>query len=478
MSRAGHPRRYCFWAGVALFTSAVLLTMPARAIDGQDQKTLPSPRVASSPFDPWTQLRDIENARAALANKGMQFQLIYFGDLLDNPSGGVRQGATYVGRLGLLIDADLEKILGWSGAAFHASIQQIHGHGLSGNNLDNLLVVSGIEALPATRLFNLWIEQKFASGMVSIRAGQLSTQVAPTQEFFVSQYGSLFVNATFGWPAITAINLPSGGPTYPLATPGVRLKISPNDQLTILAAVFNGDPAGPGPDDPQRRDPTGTNFRVNDPPLFISEIDFAYNQGKNAAGLPGTVKIGGWYHFGQFADQRLSVEGLSLADPRSSGMPAQDRGNFGIYAIVDQMLWRVPGSTDQGLGVFARASVSPSDRNLISAYFDGGATYKGLFQGRENDTLGVGFGFANISSQARALDRDAVSFSGIDSPIRDYEAVVEVTYQTQITPNWMLQPVFQYIIHPGGHIPNPVSISSSSPIPNAAVFGLRAMVKY
>ena len=477
MSRAEQPGRY-LWFGVALLAYAVLASVPARAIDGQDQKTLPPPRVASFPFDPWPLRRDIENARAALANKGMQFQLIYFGDLLGNPSGGVRQGATYVGRLGLTVDADLEKILGWNGAAFHASVQQIHGHGLSGSYLDNLLVVSGIEALPAARLFNLWIEQKLAGGIVSLRAGQLSTQVAPTQEFFVSQYGSLFVNATFGWPAITSTNLPSGGPTYPLATPGIRLKVLPNDQLSILAAVFNGDPAGPGEGDPQRRNPTGTSFRVNDPPLFIGEIDYAHNQDKDAVGLPGTVKFGGWYHFGQFADQRFSVEGLSLADPRSSGMPAQDRGNFGIYAIADQLLWRVPGTTDQGLGIFARASVSPSDRNLISVYFDGGATYKGLFPGRENDTLGVGFGFANISSRARALDRDAVSFSGIDSPIRDYEAAVEMTYQAQITPNWMLQPVFQYIVHPGAHIPNPVNTSGSSAIPNAAVFGIRTMVKY
>jgi porin len=159
-------------------------------------------------------------------------------------------------------------------------------------------------------------------------------------------------------------------------------------------------------------------------------------------------------------------------------MPVQDRGNFGIYAIIDQMFWRVPGTTDQGLGIFARASVGPSDRNLISAYFDGGATYKGLFQGRENDTLGVGFGFTNISSRARALDRDAILFSGVDSPIRDYEAVVEVTYQAQITPTWMMQPVFQYIVHSGGHIPNPTNTSGSSAIPNAAVFGLRTMVKY
>ncbi len=476
MSRAERPGRY-LWFAVAILTYAVP-SMPARAIEGQDQNILSPLTALSSPLSSWTLPRDIENARAALANKGLQLQLIYFGELWGNPAGGVRQGATYDGRLGLIVDADLEKVLGWNGVTFHASIHQIHGQGLSGSNLDNLLVVSGIEAVPTTRLFNLWLEEKFADGIVSVRAGQLSTQVAPTQEFFVSQYGGVFVNATFGWPAITSIDLPSGGPSYPLATPGVRLKISPNDQLTILAAVFDGDPAGPGPGDPQSRNRYGLNFRINDPPLFMSEIDFAYNQGKNAVGLPGTAKLGGWYHFGQFADQRFSVEGLSLADPRSSGIPEQHRGNFGIYAIVDQMLWRVPGTTDQGLGIFSRVSVSPSDRNLVSSYFDAGVTYKGLFPGRENDILGVAFGFASISSRARALDYDTVSFSGMSTPIRDYEAVVEVTYQAWITPNWMLQPVFQYVAHPGGNIPNPAITDGSFPIPNARVFGLRTMVKY
>jgi porin len=92
--------------------------------------------------------------------------------------------------------------------------------------------------------------------------------------------------------------------------------------------------------------------------------------------------------------------------------------------------------------------------------------------------LGVAIGLTNISGRARALDRDAVSFSGIDGPIRDYEAVAEITYQAQITPNWMLQPVFQYIVHPGGHIQNPLNVSSNSAIPNASIFGIRTMVKY
>lgn len=470
------PPIRCLWFAAGL-APALCLATPTRAIDVQDPTGLPPPGNAPSAGAPWP-LDKIDEARAALARKGLQLQLIYYGEALGNPTGGIRQGSVYEGRLGLLVDTDLEKLMGWNGATFHASIHEIEGHGLSTNYLDNLFTATEIEARPTVRLFNLWIEQQFADGLVSVRAGQISAQIAPTHEFFVSQFGNLFVNATFGWPAILASNLPSGGPTYPLAAPGVRVKVSPTDQLTFLAAIFDGDPAGPGAGDPQLRDPTGTNFRVNDPALVMAEADYAFNHGADAASLPGTVKLGGWYHFGQFADQRLSANGLSLADPRSLGAARQDSGDYGIYGIIDQMLWRVPGTPDQGLGAFARVSTSPADRNLISAYFDGGLTYRGLFPGRENDRLGVGFAYADISSSARALDQDTVLYSGVDRPIRDFEAMVEVTYRAQITRNWYLQPMFQYIIHPGGHIPNPLSTDASAVISNAAVVGLKTVIRY
>jgi porin len=44
-------------------------------------------------------------------------------------------------------------------------------------------------------------------------------------EFFISDFAALYINGTFGGPDITLPDLPSfGGPNYPLATPGVRLK--------------------------------------------------------------------------------------------------------------------------------------------------------------------------------------------------------------------------------------------------------------
>jgi porin len=93
------------------------------------------------------------------------------------------------------------------------------GTQFSVTNLDNLMLVSGVEAPPTIRLFNLWIEQDLAKG-ASLRLGQFTA----AQEFIVSRNADLFVNSTFGWPMLNTQNLPSGGPNYPEAALGARLQ--------------------------------------------------------------------------------------------------------------------------------------------------------------------------------------------------------------------------------------------------------------
>jgi porin len=449
----------------------------------------PPPSIASS-LGP---LGDLWGTRTALEKAGVTFSLTYIGETLGNSSGGLRRGSIYEGRLDAQFDADLEKLLGWSGATFHTNAYQIHGHGLTRYYVGNLMTASGIEALPSTRLYELWLEQKLFNDKVAVRVGQLAADT----EFLVSQYATLFVNATFGWPAITGINLPSGGPAYPLATPAARVKWSPTDEFSLLAAIFNGDPAGPArfldDPDPQRRNRNGTDFRLSDPAFLIAEGAYAYNQGKDATGLPGTIKLGAWAHLGRrFNDQRLDDTGLSLADSSTSGVARRLRGDAGVYAVVDQMIYRVPDTTDQGIGVFARVSASPSDRNLISFYADGGVTFKGMIPGRPDDTFGVSVGYAQISDQARKLDRDArlfaaagainpdtgeYSYTGGALPVRSSEALIEVTYQAQIIPGWTVQPDFQYVFRPGGNVSNPRD-PNGTPIKDAAIFGLRTTIRY
>ncbi len=247
--------------------------------------------------------------KKALLARGYNLQLNYIGDGLGNPTGGVRRGAIYEGILYMVLDADLAKIAGLDGLSFRVNAYQIHGGQLSASNNFNLATVDSIEARPATRLFELWGEQKFGD-LAFLRVGQL----AADNQFFISEFGNtLYINSTFGWPAIFAADLPSTGPNYPLATPGVRLKVTPNDQLALLAGLYNGDPAGAGFTGLQEiKDPAGINFRLKDPPLLMAEAQYTYNQDKTAQGLAGTVKLGAWYH-SEGTTAVLGVAGLVIA---------------------------------------------------------------------------------------------------------------------------------------------------------------------
>lgn len=415
---------------------------------------------------------DPSGGRAALAAHGITYGWTYTGEMFGNISGGVQRETVYEGRFDAYVKADLEKLIGAQGLTFYVSGSQIHGTGgVRRDAVPSLATLSNIEALPSTRLFELWLEQKSADGKAAIRFGQLAVDT----EFLISQYSSLFF--TSGWPAITGTDLPSGGPSWPLATPGVRLKVEPDKNWTMLVALFNGDPAGPGSGDPQERDRSGVAFRVNDPPFLIGEMQYHYNQDPRAIGLAGTVKVGAWHHFGRFDDQRFGTDGLSLANPASNGMPARLRGDSGIYAGIDQQIYRPPkGEADSGIGLFGRISASPSDRNIVSFYADGGIVFTGMIPGRPDDKFGATLLYSRVSDSARALDVDQIAFGNGPRPIRDHEMILELSYQAQIVPGWTVQPDFQYVMHPGGHVPDPMMPSMA--IRDAAIFGLRTTIKY
>jgi porin len=284
---------------------------------------------------------------------------------------------------------------------------------------------------------------------------------------------------TSDWPSITAQNLPSGGPAYPLSTPGIRLKFEPNKQLTFLAALFNGDPSGPGPEDPQIKNRYGLNFRVKDPPLLMGESQYRYNQEKTDNGLAGFWRIGFWHHFGDFDSQRFDTNGLSLADPLSNGIARKLRGTSGVYGVVDHQLYRPPGGDkDSGISIFGRAGISAPDRNPVEVYLDGGIVFAGMLPNRPEDKFAATFLYSRISRDAAALDRDMIFFTGMPRPIRDYELNLALVYQAQIVPGWTLQPAFHYVFHPGGHVPDPNSAVAGAAIKDAAVFALRSVVTY
>lgn len=410
---------------------------------------------------------DWGGVRTQLEDHGITLGLTWTGEGLGNTSGGVKRGFTYDGLVEFDADFDLDKLLGWTGGTVHASAYWIQGRGLSTYYLGgNILTVSSIEADADWRLNELYFEQSLFDGALSIRAGQ----IAADSEFWISDTAGLFINSTFGWPGINGTDLPNGEAAYPLPTPGVRVKWAPNDTWTVMGAVFNGDP------DPDGTNNNGLEFPVGDGVFAIFEASYAYAPDN---GLSGTWKAGVWYNSEDFDNLLYAANGYSLANPLAAGGPRQEDGDYSIYAIVDHQLWRKPDSDDGGLSGFLRVGVTPEqDRNPVNWYFDTGLAFTGPFPGREDDIVGIGFAYANMSPDLAELNRLTNAVTGVDAPVVDYEAAIEVSYQANFTPWVSVQPFVQYIFHPGGNIANPDGSQPTVALKDAFLFGMRMAIVF
>ena len=405
--------------------------------------------------------------RATLGGRGLTYNLLSTNEVLGNVSGGIRRGPIHAGKLEAAFTADLDRLAGWTGWSAFANVFQIHDTGgLRDRSFQRLITVSNIEAYPSTRLSELWVERRWEDDHLGLRVGQLVAD----GEFFSADTGKVFLSND--WPTITGANLPSGGPAYPLATPGLRLRWDPAPSATALLAVFNGDPGNQA-----TVNRTGTNFRLNDAPLVMGEVQIRTHLDPRDGGLSGSVKLGGYRHFGRFDDLRYDRAGLPLASPASSGHARRMRGTSGLYAVVDQHVYRwETGSGPRGMSVYARVSTSPSDRNLIDLWADGGVVVLGMIPQRPDDSFGASVIYARIGEAARGYDRDASQYLGGFNSRRSYEATVELTYQATIRPGWTVQPDIQYVFRPGGGIADQTAPGRT--IKGGAVFGLRSTLTY
>ena len=214
-----------------------------------------------------------------------------------------------------------------------------------------------------------------------------------------------------------------------------------------MVGVYNGDPAPPcGSDDPQVCNSNGLDFELDDPPLLMVEGAYKYNQER----LAGTVKLGGWNHFGDFRASALrSAGGNLIAVTGDPGKPARQR--LGLLRHHRPAHLALPGSEEaKGVAVFARVIGAPSDRNLIDFYADGGITFSGMIRKRPDDSFAIGFAYTGISDQVHGFDID---FRGCRWRAITRRCSRSATPCSSAT-GWTLQPDFQYIWQPGGNVPD------------------------
>ncbi len=460
----GLPVRMHQWSFIGFFVGMLLSASPFLKADPTD---------LTNPYNLLNQpclAGDCFGCRPVAETNGVVLSAQSISDLLGNTTGGEARGTTYSGLMNLGLAVDLQKAVGWEGASFKNTWLWLYGSDLSRNVINNAMTVSSIAGTSAFRCYELWFQQNLFHDGVSLRGGLLGLDT----EFMVSGTSSMFVNSTFGIPALFSLNVPNSGPTYPMATPGLRLALQPTSWLTLRSAFAQGNPFA------QTANTSGFDWNFGSSGGFISlnEAAATWNQDPQSHGLPGTAKLGFWIQQG--AGSPGSSSSFSFSAPNAVAYSS------GFYAMIDQKLYSAPeksttpsqggnpenggkdplpsntASSSKGLSSFVRVGFSPEQSSPNSLYTDGGLVYTGLIPTRDQDKLGLAFGFAKVG--------EGMVANGLAQGISDpsFEAVAELSYAVQLTPAVSIQPDLQYILHPGG----------SQQYGNALVVGVRAVVNF
>jgi porin len=395
--------------------------------------------------------------RTDLSKHGVDFEFFYIASNPRNISGGFKTGSAYEGAFLMLLDLDSQKLVGYEGGHFHVGGDSIHGEAnFSANHIGDLNKVNLIDLTSGWRLWELWYEQKFFNDKVSLKFGQMAVD----QDFLMAEYyNSLasinLMNQTFFYPtlAFNVYNIPGfPGANHALASspdgaPGVRLKYSPTDRLYFQAAAYDGYPDFNN---------GGTEFKLDssEGALLYFETGYRMNQRKEDTGLPGNIKLGGYYHTSDYPDNKSYFQSqLGL------GTQTYHPNTWGAYLLFDQTLYREKDNTDpahQGLVGFFRLTGAPPDRNLTQFGVDGGLAYKGLIPSRDWDSLALAASYLEMSDDIRSGQELINSYApGTFAHLMDYEGVVELCYKAQVTAWWTISASVQRTFHPGGSGANP-----------------------
>lgn len=380
--------------------------------------------------------------RTSLASKGVTFDFFYVADLQANPVGGLEQTQAGWGRVRGTMDVDFGKLTEWDGLTFHVTGLWQFGGNL-GADIGTLANPSGLVSAHATRLDSFWLEQAFLRKRLFFRVGQFAGL-----DFYGNQeYGASYLIEPLDY-ALGNLFPTTYESFNPAATPAAQIQFYPWRTLFIKSAVLAGNR------NPYQQDPTGFNFQIRNTPVFVYEIGFTRDANDLAGqtshlgrkSYPGIYKFGAAYNGGKFTN--------------ASG--TQSTGNYLIYGMANQALYRSDAGTNTGLDATIGFDWSPGDLNRENSQITAGVRYNGPIPSRSQDGVSFGFVYTRVSDPFQSV---GIPFG---MPPLGSEKAIEVNYAAQLTRYFLVQPVFQYYVDVGGN----------SRIPNAAVFGFRTKINF
>jgi uncharacterized membrane protein YoaK (UPF0700 family)/carbohydrate-selective porin OprB len=376
--------------------------------------------------------------RTRLLELGVRFDFQYISDSLWNIKSEQKERFASWNRFRGTVDIDFGTLTGLQGLYFHATALW-QGGGNLGAFLGLLTSPSGMSSQNTCRLDSWWFEKRWLDERITARVGQFAGQ-----DFYGAQhYATSFIFEPMGY---ALGNLFTDFESFdPPSTPALEVRVAPIHNLyvksMVLAAVRS----------PFSQNSTGLVPQFNGTPMSVSEIGFtpgkkasfvrAFDNVETRKGYSGLYQFGASYNPGKFTSP-------PNATPRS--------GNYLLYWMASQALWRVDPKGARGLDATFAYDWSPPNVNRNNTLLTAGLRFNEPLPLHIHNTMSLGY------------VRNSLSPDFLPPGLSSFKTEQGVEFNTllDVAQMLLLQPVIQYYANVGAGTNR------------AVVFGFRTKVEF
>lgn len=392
-------------------------------------------------------LGDTLGIRPILADNGFQYNLGYLNQIAWNADGGYDRDrhVAMIDQLALTFNQDLERWTGIPDARIEGNIvNRNHNDNLTTKrvqdprvNFNNLTQESwGGQSI--TRLGWLTFARSFAERRLTWRIGMMNKvqtfdQIIPCDFQTLSLCGGKSANS------LTWNN-------WNVHTWGTTLEYKVTPEVTLKGGVMEQNPQASSRDH-------AWSWSTKDSRGVLLPIEIEARPQIN--GLAGVYNLGVLFTNAPQADLYAGKSGgAGASDPDGY---AEHRRTWFLYAGLNQQITRHSSDPLRGMSMSLSASRADKRSNYMQTAVAASVRYRGVFDARPEDTLGLGVSWIDTSKDYARNQHELNRLSGVtDYSSPDYHPVpgasvnAELYYRLRPV-SWLdVQPAVQYWHHPGG----------------------------
>lgn len=402
--------------------------------------------------------------RNNLSDQGIDFNLSFTNETATNIDGGFNDDSTVrnANQWTFGTTLDLEKLIDWQNTQAKISISKRDGRSLSTDRIadprtgqfSNVQEISGRG--PVWRLSQASIQKGFEQQGITVKLGRMNMgedfNSAPCEfqnlTLCGSQVGKTVSELWYNWP---------------ITVWAANIKYDVNSASTLAIGVYESNPEN-------TKRSKGFNLSTDGSKGVLIPVEWVWRPQPN--GLNGIYRFGAFYSTADAIDVLRDAQG-------EAQLLAQQRqvhsGKYNSWFVAQQQLTQHSDDPKRGLTLFLNLNINDKATSELLGSQQIALQYKGLFNARPNDSIGLGVSRTEVNKQLRARQRLENEINQITDyqnpayvPIQYDETNVELNYTFNWSPSVMLRPNLQFVHQAGG----------LKEIKDAWVFGLTTRLNF